>query len=193
MPKTNFLISLAIEFSSVLAFFLFSVWYGFFAGVQALIVFVILSLIISLIRDKRIPLFMIINSSFTLLFGVLALYFKDPYFIVIELSLYNLFLGLIMCAGFIKNKPAMKYLFGTMFAMTERGWRILSVRWGVMFFIMTATNEIVWRMLGEGAWIYFRLGLIFILGIFGFYQFTLAKRERLPEASAWGLKVYTKI
>jgi hypothetical protein len=58
---------------------------------------------------------------------------------------------------------------------------------------MTATNEIVWRMLGEGAWIYFRLGLIFILGIFGFYQFTLAKRERLPEASAWGLKVYTKI
>lgn len=192
MPKTNFLISLIIEFSSVVSFFIFSLLYGFFAGVQALVAFVIFSLIISLIRDKRIPLFMLVNSGFTLLFGILSLYFKDPYFIVIELSLYNLTLGALMLSGYFTGKPAMKTFFDTMFSITDKGWHTLSIRWGIMFFIVTILNEFVWRVYGEESWVYFRLILIIVLGIFGFYQFTLARRERLPDASAWGLKIYKK-
>lgn len=192
MPILNFLISALIEFGPALAFFIFAITFDFFSGVKALIVSTIISLLLAQWRDNRIPIFMFANSMFVFTFSTAALYFNYTYLVVLEFTIYNLLFGIGAVYGYFINKPIMKILFGTMFSITDKGWKILSVRWGIAFFITAISSEIVWNLYGEQVWVYYRFLSILGLAIFGFLQFFLARRERLPEASPWGLKVYHK-
>ena len=192
MPVINFLISFFIEFSPNIAFFLATVNSDFFTGVKFLLVFTVISFTLSAIRDKRIPIFMALSSFFVVTFGILTLYFWTPYFTVLEYTLYNLFFCLGVVVGYFKKKPAMKILFNTMFSITDYGWHILSIRWGIVFFLAAVGNEISWNFYGEKVWIYYRFIAAILLAIFGFSQFFLAKRERLVHASPWGLKIHKK-
>ena len=164
--------------------------YGFFVGVWWLIVGTCLSLGISLWRDKRIPLFALIASGFVLLSGIITLYTQNPFWIVLEYALYNIAFASAMVIGYFRGKPALKPLFKTMFDLTDRGWHILSLRWGGFFLLCAILSEVVWRMYGEETWVTYRFVMSIILGAFGFSQFFLARRHRMPTASPWGLRVY---
>lgn len=188
MVLKNFLISLSIEFGPVTLFFIGALVFNFFVGVALLMSATVASILVSLIRDKRVPLFSLIASVFVLLSGFLTLYFEDPFWVVIEYTLYNLVFAAAMFVGYWRNTPALKSLFSTMFLLTDRGWHVLSLRWGVFFLITAAGGELAWRFYSYDVWVYYRFVMIILLAIFGFSQFFLARRERLPEASPWGLK-----
>jgi hypothetical protein len=51
------------------------------------------------------------------------------------------------------------------------------------------SNEIARRALVPELWIYYKLAAVVATNVFGFYQFVLTRRERLPEANEWGLRV----
>ena len=190
MVTRHFSLSLAIEFGPTVLFFLGATLYDFFVGVWFLIVGTALSLTTSLIRDKRIPLFSVIVSTFVLLSGAMTLFTMDPYWVVLEYAIYNIVFALAMFVGYITNKPALKKLFHTMFHLTDKGWHILSLRWGVFFLLSAVGSEYVWRMYSEETWVYYRFTMSIILAIFGFSQFFLARKHRLPDASPWGLRQY---
>lgn len=190
MVIRHFFLSLAIEFGPTVLFFLGATLYDFFVGVWFLIVGTALSLVTSLIRDKRIPLFSVIVSTFVLLSGAVTLLTMDPYWVVLEYAIYNIVFALAMFIGYITNKPALKKLFHTMFHLTDKGWHILSLRWGVFFLLSAVGSEYVWRMYTEETWVYYRFIMSIILAVFGFSQFFLARKHRLPDASPWGLRQY---
>ncbi len=186
----HFLLSLGIEFGPTFLFFIGATLYDFFVGVWWLIVGTCFSLGISLGRDKRVPLFALIASGFVLLSGVVTLYTADPFWIVLEYALYNIVFALAMVVGYFRGTPALKPLFCTMFDLTDRGWHILSLRWGFFFLLSAIGSEVVWQMYGEETWVVYRFSMTITLAVFGFSQFFLARRHRMPEASPWGLKVY---
>ena len=186
----HFVLSLGIEFGPTLLFFAGATLYDFFVGVWWLIFGTCASLAISLWRDKRIPLFALIASAFVLLSGVITLYTKDPFWIVLEYALYNAAFALAMGIGYVRGTPALKPLFSTMFNLTDKGWHILSLRWGAFFFLCAVGSEVVWQCYGEDVWVVYRFTMTFVMGIFGFSQFFLARRHRMPDASPWGLRVY---
>lgn len=190
MPTFNFLTSFFIEFGPTLGFFLASVTYDFFVGVKVLLFLTVVSLLVSLLRDKRIPTFMLLVSSFVVVTGLLTLYFHNPYFVVLEYTLYNLFFCVGVVVGYYKNKPIMKYLFSTMFSITDKGWHKLSLRWGIVFFLGAVGNEVMWAFGTPDTWVYYRFISAVLMSIFGFSQFFLSKKERLPDASPWGLKIH---
>lgn len=190
MVIRNFILSLAIEFGPVVVFFLVAILVDFFAGVASLIATTLLAVLISYLRDKRLPLFSLIASFFVIVSGAATLLLRDPYWVVLEFTVYNLIFGVAMFIGYLYRRPALKPLFKTMFAITDHGWTILSLRWGIFFVLLALANEIAWRSMGYDGWVYFRFVSALIIGAFGFSQFFLARRERLPEASAWGLKIY---
>lgn len=190
MVIRHFFLSLAIEFGPTVLFFLGATLYDFFIGVWFLIVGTVASLTISLIRDKRVPLFALIASVFVLLSGTITLVTADPYWVVLEYAIYNVVFAIAMFLGYLTNKPALKKLFHTMFHLTDKGWHILSVRWGAFFFLSAVGSEYVWRMHGDEVWVYYRFFMSIILAVFGFSQFFLARYHRLPDASPWGLKVH---
>ena len=137
----HFLLSLGVEFGPTFLFFIGATLYDFFVGVWWLIIGTCLSLSVSLWRDKRIPLFALIASGFVLLSGVITLYTENPFWIVLEYALYNIAFAVAMAVGYVRRSPALKPLFSTMFALTDRGWHILSVRWGLFFLLSAVGSE----------------------------------------------------
>ena len=190
MVNRHFSLSLAIEFGPTVLFFLGATTFDFFVGVWFLIVGTVLSLITSLLRDKRIPLFSVIVSTFVLLSGIVTLLTSDPYWVVLEYALYNIAFAITMFIGYAVDKPALKKLFHTMFHLTDKGWHMLSLRWGMFFLIAAVGSEYVWRMYSEETWVYYRFVMSIVLSIFGFSQFFFARKHRLPDASPWGLRQY---
>lgn len=184
----GFVISFLLEFGPTVLFFAVSQWWGFFPGAIVLVVSTALALIVSLIRDKRIALFALLSSILILLFGALTILLWNPWWLFIEYTLYNGLFGLALIWGFFRGRGLLKPLFGTMFLMTERGWRILSLRWGIVFLATAVANEYVWRVFGEDEWVMFRFVTAVLQCVFGFSQFFLARQERLPEATPWGLR-----
>ena len=183
----RFLVSGLIEFGPVTLFFVGASLYDFFVGTALLMIATALAVIFSLIRDRRLPLFSLLASSVVLLSGALTLLTREPRWVVLEYSLYNLLFGVAMGVGHLRGKPALKPLFNTMFLLTDRGWSVLSLRWGSFFIASGVASEAVWYLYGESVWVYFRFAMIAIGFIFGTSQFFLARRERLPESSPWGL------
>lgn len=188
MVLRKFIVSLGIEFGPVTLFFIGALVFDFFVGVALLMAATIASVATSLIRDGRIPLFSLIASFFVLLSGGLTLFFQDPFWVIIEYTLYNGIFGIAMIVGYWLNRPALKPLFNTMFGLTDRGWHTLSLRWGVFFLLTAVGSEIAWRLFSNDIWVWYRFVMVIAFGIFGFSQFFLARRERLPDASPWGLK-----
>ena len=191
MPIFNFLLSAFIEFGPALAFLKTALFFDFFTGVKVLIFSTILALLLSIWRDRRIPVFMGLNSLFVFIFSTSSLYFHNEYLVVLEFTIYNSLFGLGVIWGYIMDKPIMKIMFGTMFSITDKGWHRLSIRWGIMFFITAIGNELIWRFYNPHVWIYYRFLSVLVLTIFGLSQFFLSKKERLPGSSPWGLKIFT--
>ncbi len=189
MFSTRFLLSLAIEFGPLVLFFIGAEVGNFFIGTALLIVSTVLALTVSLVRDKRIPSFSVISGSFVFIFGTLTLLLQDPLWLVIEYTLYNGIFGITMLVGLLFGRSLLKPLFGTMFHISERGWRILSFRWGAFFILIAIGNEYFWYHFSADDWVFFRLGASVALCIFGFSQFFLTKKERLAEANEWGLRL----
>lgn len=188
MVLKNFLISLAIEFGPVTVFFVGALVFNFFVGVGLLMATTVVSILVSKLRDGRVPLFSLIASAFVLLSGAATLITMDPWWVVLEYTLYNAVFGIAMVIGYFRNQPALKPLFETMFQITDKGWHILSLRWGIFFIITAVGSEVVWRSFSYDEWVYYRFVMVVVLGVFGFSQFFLARDERLPHASAWGLR-----
>lgn len=189
MLTRGFLISFAIEFGPISLFFIGTELFNFFVGTALLVASTAFALTGSLLRDKRVPLFSVISSAFVLAFGVATLILMDPLWLVLEYTLYNGLFGLAMFGGLIFGKPLLKPLFEGMFQITDYGWKLLSARWGIFFLLTAVANEYVWNNYSEETWVYFRLIAALVLCLFGFSQFFLARRERLPHASSWGLRM----
>lgn len=189
MLTRGFFASLAIEFGPVVIFFVIARQYGIFAGTASLILTTVGALLWSLFRDKRIPLFSVISSSFVLVCGGATLISHDAYWVVLEYTIYNGLFGIVLLIGSLRGHGLLKELFSTMFHITDHGWKILSLRWSFFLLIVAFGNEIVWRMYGEGPWVHYRLFAALFLCIFGFSQFFLVRTHRLPHASPWGLRM----
>ena len=177
------------EFAPITTFIIVSETYGFMDGLVALIIVSVLSLVFSWYVEKRIPKFGLIATFGILMFGILTIVTGNPFFIIIKDTLYALSFGLTILIGIIFKRSYLKVLFGDFFAMTEKGWKILTIRWASFFMLLAISNEIARQMLTPSQWIYYKFISVFVTWIFAFYQFTLSKKERLPEANEWGLRM----
>ena len=184
----RFLISIGIEFGPVVVFFVVAEESNFFTATGALIGATTLALLTALIRERRIPWFSLLSSAFVLIFGIATLTEKNPYWIQLEYTLYNAIFAIALFVGLAFDRALLKPLFGTTFLMSERGWRILSFRWAAFFALTALLNEYFLRFTSAEAWVEFRFAAAIILCVFGFSQFFLSRRERLPHANSWGLK-----
>ena len=62
--------------------------------------------------------------------------------------------------------------------LTERGVRLLTLRFGLFFIAMAGLNEIVWRTQPEPTWVLFRMpGLLILSLVFALSQTPLMLRE----------------
>lgn len=193
MMYKNIIISWSIEFGPIAVFFvalhfLGSSDAGFITSTGIFTALTACALIASYFYEKRIAWFPLIAGLSVIVFGVITLVLKDPIFFIIKDTIYNGLFGIFLLLGAILKKGFLKPIFIALFDITDRGWFILSIRWGIFFILLALFNEIIWRIYGQDAWVEYKFWSTIATVVFGFYQITLSKKYRNHGSSPWGMR-----
>ena len=109
----------------------------------------VISLVISWLVFRRVAVMPLVTAIVVVIFGSLTLYFQNGLFIKIKPTIVNSLFGLMLLGGLAFRQSLLKYVFGEVYHLKPEGWRQLTIRWGLFFFLLALLNEVAWR--GAGA------------------------------------------
>lgn len=189
MPTTA-LFRLLIDFGPVLTLFIAGRIVDFFTAITYFLIATAVAMLISWLYERRVPLVPIGVGSFVLIFGSASILLQESDIIIFADTIYYTVGALVLGLSLWKNELLLKRLFSGTFAISDAGWRILSVRWLYLFVAAAILNEGVRLGLSPEAWIDFKFYKVIFITLFGLYQFRLAHQYRLPNVSnVWGLRI----
>jgi len=85
--------------------------------------------------------------------------------------------GTVLLSGLLAKRLFLKSIMGAAWRITDEGWRALTVRFALFFFLMGALNEVVWRTQSTDVWVNFKVfGLTGLIMGFILTQLPLLKR-----------------
>ncbi len=158
---------------------------GLFTATVVLMVAVVAALIASFVLTKRLPIMPLVTAILVLVFGALTLYLQDDRFIKMKPTVLYLAFGLALSGGLALGKPLLPIVLDNAMSLTERGWRLLTIRWAGFFFLLALLNEIVWRTQSNDVWVAFKFpGTVILIFLFTFAQVPLIMKHELTEDAA---------
>ncbi|MEP3524103.1 MAG: septation protein A [Hyphomicrobiales bacterium] len=196
-PEVNPILKFALELGPLLVFFFvnsrgeklaesFPILARFgepiFMATGLFMVAMVISLTVSLILTKTVPIMPLVTLVVVLIFGGLTLYLQDEVFIKMKPTIVNVIFGSALFIGLFYGKLVLKYVFGAAFKLKEEGWEILTKRWGMFFFFLAILNEVVWRNYSTDFWVAFKVwGTMPITMVFAIVQMGIVTKYALPE------------
>lgn len=193
----NPLLKLALELGPLLVFFFANArgeWLveelpalGLFGGpiFVATALFMIatgIALAASWILTRTLPIMPLVSGVVVFVFGALTLYLHDDIFIKMKPTIVNTLFGAVLLGGLVFGKALLGYVFDSAFHLDAKGWRVLTLRWGLFFLLLAVLNELVWRNFSTDTWVAFKVwGIMPITLVFTFSQMPLIMRHSLDE------------
>lgn len=180
-------VRMAIELGPLVVFFLMNAQADRFFGNEeaqnifyatgAFMVATVISLTYSQLRFRKIPTMPLVSGIFIIFFGALTLWLQDDEFIKLKPTIVNALFAAALLGAAMMGKPVMKNLFDGAFDLTDKGWMVLTVRWGLFFIFLGVINEIVWRNFSTDFWVSFKLfGVMPLTMVFGMAQIPVLTR-----------------
>ena len=153
------------------------------AATGAFMVATIVSLAVSLILLRRLPVMPLVSGVIVVVFGGLTLYLQDDLFIKLKPTIVNLIFAATLLGGlFLFKKPLLQLVFDSVIELDDDGWWKLSFRWGLFFVFLAILNEVVWRNFSTDTWVTFKVfGTMPLTVIFALSQMPLMQRHALKE------------
>ena len=171
-----------LEMGPLILFFVVNYFYGIFAGTAILVISTIISLIISWVIYKSIPMIAAFGCVAVVLFGSLTLIFDNELFIKIKPTVVSLIIAGILFAGKIIGKNPLAVVMQSSINLEEEGWKRLTWLWVIMFVIMALANEIAWRSLTTDQWVSFKAFGIPVLSVFfGLLSLPILKKYQIEK------------
>lgn len=169
LPPTDW-VKLGIDYAPLIAFgltyfILSKVMHGpdkeapFLYATGVLIIVSLLAIGAGLWMTRKIPWVPVITAGFAVVFGALTLIFHDPTILKIKVSIILGLNAAWMLGGLLLKKHPLKYLLGSTFPMTQKGWDGLTLGYGLFFLACALTNEVIWRTQAEAVWVGWKLAL----------------------------------
>jgi intracellular septation protein len=175
---------IAVEWGPLLAFFITNARAGIFWATGVFMIATAVALAVSWLLVRRLATVPLVGAVFVAIFGGLTLWLQDETFIKVKVTLVNVLFGSILLIGVRFNRQFLKMLLGEALTMDDAGWRALSIRWGIFFFVLAALNEIVWRNFTTDLWVNFKVfGILPITFLFAIAQAPLMQRHMKGEAN----------
>jgi intracellular septation protein len=153
----NALIRFLVETVPLAIFFISYKIYDIITATLYMVIATAISLVISFIIEKKIPVMPLISTSILVVFASLTLFSGDSQFIKMKPTIVNLIFAAILYFGIIFDKQILKYVLGKAITLEEKAWKTLSIRWAIFFTILAILNEIVWRNFSEELWVNFKV------------------------------------
>ena len=176
-------LKLLLELGPLGCFFLASWRFGLHVATGVLMVGVVVTLAASYALTRRLPIMPVVTAIAVLFFGALTFYFDNPVFIKIKPTVINCIFGAALLGGLAFNKPLLPIVLDSALHLDDAGWRKLTFRWGIFFFVLAALNEVVWRTQSDVFWSGFKVfGTMPLTVVFALSQVPLIMRHELkPE------------
>jgi intracellular septation protein len=121
-----------------------------------------ISLIITFVLTRKISKMLLFTAAIVGVFGGLTLYFKDPIFLQIKVTIINLLFAGVLFGGLFFKQNFIKNIMGQAMELPETSWRVLTIRWALFFVGLAVMNELI-RHFAPDYWISFKA-----FGILGF-------------------------
>ncbi|GJD95159.1 Intracellular septation protein [Methylobacterium iners] len=154
-----------------------------FVATGVFVVATVIALAIHYGLVRRLPVMPLVSGVVVVVFGGLTLALQDKTFIMMKPTIVNTLFGLVLLGGLAFGKPLLSVVLDSMFALTDEGWRKLTLRWALFFLFLAVVNEVVWRTQTEDFWVNFKVfGIMPITVIFALSQTPLLMRYERKDA-----------
>lgn len=97
----------------------------------------------------------VLTAVLVLVFGGLTVWLNDDKFIKMKPTMVYLLLGGVLAIGLMRGQSYLRVVMGELLPMQHEGWMILTKRMTAFFFLLAASNELVWRTQTTEFWVYF--------------------------------------
>ena len=169
-PKQQ-MVKMLLELGPLVIFFIMNWRAGIFTATAWFMVAMVIALAVSWFVFKRVAVMPLVTAVVVLVFGGLTLWLQDETFIKMKPTITNVLFGSVLLGGLPFGQPLLKYVFGEVYRLTEKGWFVMSLRWGLFFFVLAVLNEIVWRGFSTDFWVAFKVwGIMPITIVFSMFQ-----------------------
>jgi intracellular septation protein len=191
--RLNPLLKLVLELGPLVLFFLANAYadrFGFaesqriFAATGLFVAATLVALGVHYALLRKLPIMPLVSGAVVVVFGGLTLFLQDDLFIKLKPTIVNTLFGLVLLGGLYFQKPLLALVLDSVFELTDEGWRKLTFRWALFFFVLAALNEIVWRTQTTDFWVSFKVfGIMPLTIAFALAQTPLLMRHEAGKAS----------
>jgi intracellular septation protein len=176
-------VKLALELGPLVLFFVTNYKFGIFPATGVLMASVLVALAISYYLTGRLPIMPVVTALAVTIFGSLTFLLHDEIFIKLKPTIVNALFGTTLLGALAFGKPLLPIVLDSLMHLSEQGWRKLTLRWGVFFFVLAALNEIVWRTQTTDFWAGFKaFGIMPLTVLFALAQVPLIMRYEVKPS-----------
>jgi intracellular septation protein len=143
--RSKLFVKILLEFMPLGLFFVATSTYNIYVGSAVLGLATLVSMALVWAIYRRLALMAIITGVTGLVAASATVLLVDPTWVKLKPTIVSLVFAAILAAGLVMDKPLLRPLIGEDLNLTDEGWRVVTRRWTIYFFIVAALNEIVWR------------------------------------------------
>ena len=183
-----------LELGPLILFFIGNYFLGILWGTGILVIATVISISISWLVDKKIPMMASFGCAAVVFFGLLTLIFdRDAalqtnseigvfLFIKIKPTVVSLIIGVgLIIADFLGYNP-LKSIMSSGIKLSSKGWKSLTRLWILMFVSMALANEMAWRNLTTDDWVSFKaFGIPVLSIIFAVLSIPVIRKHNLED------------
>jgi len=158
---------IVLEFGPIFIFLATFPHFHIYKATSLLMIATIVSTILTYVFQKRLPYIALYVALLTIAFGYLTLMHREPKFIQMRDTLYDLTFVVTLLFGLMINVSFLKIAFHSVIPMTKRAWHKLTYAWVVYLLSVAFLNEYVRRTQSLQDWFEFKWSMVFVTIAFG--------------------------